>query len=437
MIIPSVVAQTGAEPQPRTAARFGDAPSGYGDYDQLFAANPYRQQTYNQSGWQKFLGALGFRTGYDDWLDQTSTQIAEYDAGIYSQMQQDKFNSPAAMSQRERAAGLNSDLLGIGDVATAAGPTEDVNGMQPTGANDAQQLGGLVAGFVNWCSSAFSLGLQSYESMARVKQIGEQINALATENASSLVDVVDKIIVGSIPISAFASDEGDKLDEYFKPIDMGKYGFSGKGLIAAEQALADRRDSIKNNAELREQLYRRYNAIGNTYEKAAGGFIPDVQMPESPDEMFNLQVASWSRVAKRLLDLKQANAQFQESVLTPQQQANQSISEQIQSDELGMMQQMDYGGASGAAKTFEQQNLGFWKQAEAIINEEKAIMYQQLQNKARAGSSFAASMLHAMALQDMMKVDFTTDLNFSFLRGLGSIAGKMFSGSESSKGWSS
>lgn len=124
-------------PTQQSADHIGSAPSGFGSmYDQLFANNPYRKQTYNQTGWQKVLSALGIRTGYDDWLDQTSTQAAEYDAGIFSQIQQDQFNSPAAMAQRERDAGMNPDLLGIGDVASAAGPTEDANGMSPSQATE-------------------------------------------------------------------------------------------------------------------------------------------------------------------------------------------------------------------------------------------------------------------------------------------------------------
>lgn len=420
----------GALTQTDSASRFGSAPSGYGDmYDQLFAANPYRQQTYNQSGWQKFLQSLGFRTGYDDWLDQTSTQIAEYDAGIFSIMQQNEYNSEAAKAQRMRAAGLNSDLLGIGDASESAVPAEDVNGMTPQDSEgQAKQLAGLVGGFINWCQSAFSIGLQTYESMARVKQIGEQVNALATENADRIVDVVDKIIVGSIPISAYES--GDKIDEYLKTIDFGAYGFSGKGLTAAQEAFRDRFDSFKNHADIREAAYRRFNALSNTYKVGSEGFIPESQMPESPDEMFNLQIEHYANIARKILDLKLGNERVKEEILTPQEQANQSIANEIERDTLQTEQDMDFGAAVGAANTFEAQNKGFWKQAESIINEEKAIMYMQLQAKARAGSSFATAMLHAMALQDMMKVDFGADVNISFLKGLAGIAGKMFSSSE-------
>lgn len=112
----------------------GPAPSGYGQYDPLFNANPYRNLQYKKTWWQDVVSALGFRTGADKWLEDARTNSAEYDAGIYSMMQLNDFNSPLAQAERMRNAGLNPDLLGVGDVANGATPTEDPNGMSPTDA---------------------------------------------------------------------------------------------------------------------------------------------------------------------------------------------------------------------------------------------------------------------------------------------------------------
>lgn len=110
----------------------GPAPSGYGQYDALFNANPYRNLQYKKTWWQDVVSALGFRTGADKWLEDARTNSAEYDAGIYSMIQQNDFNSPLAQAERMRNAGLNPDLLGVGDVAQGAKPSEDPNGMSPT-----------------------------------------------------------------------------------------------------------------------------------------------------------------------------------------------------------------------------------------------------------------------------------------------------------------
>lgn len=124
-----------------TTAGLGDAPSGYGaDYDQMFAANPYRNQTYNKSFWQSIAEGLGFRTGYDKWREAAMNNAAEWDADVFALMNQNQYDSPEAMAGRERAAGINPDLLGIGDVAQSAGMRNDANGMPETGSDIPQAL---------------------------------------------------------------------------------------------------------------------------------------------------------------------------------------------------------------------------------------------------------------------------------------------------------
>ena len=113
---------------------------GYGRYQDLLDANPYRNLTYNQSGWQKFLGSLGFRTKYDDFIEQAQINANEYDASVASLMQQNEFNSPSAEAQRMRDAGLNPDLQGIGDVAESASPAEDPNGMNLSATDEGSNL---------------------------------------------------------------------------------------------------------------------------------------------------------------------------------------------------------------------------------------------------------------------------------------------------------
>lgn len=405
---------------------FGAAPSGYGaQYDQLFAANPYRQQTYNKSFWQDVAGVLGFRTGYDDWMDQTSTQIAEYDAGIYSMMQQNKFNSPEQQAQRMREAGLNPDILGTGDVASAAQPVEDPNGMQPQQSDPFSKVGSLLGSFGRGLVNAFNIGMNIYKGIADVKKIQADINALSISNANSILDVVDKIIVGSVPLSVI--EKGDNIDTFFNTIDMSKYGFTGSSLEAANTALNDRFDSIKNNADIRKAVYERYGNMAGTNHVQASGFIPENQMYDSPDDFFNLQIETMARAARRIMALKQSNEEFDATVLEPQQQANQFIEGEIQQERLGSLQEGQYGLEMASNELTTVQSDTFFKTAQSIINEERANMYAALKARADAGSSFATSMLHAMALQDMLSFDFSAGLDLSFLKGLSNIAGSLFS----------
>lgn len=403
----------------------GDAPSGYGsEYDQLFANNPYRNMDYHYSGWQKFLSALGFRTGYDAWKENSQVQAKEYDASVFSQMFQNQYNSEVAKTLRMRAAGQNPDLLGTGDVANAAAPADDPNGM-PDQTGEAEQIGQLVTGFASSVISAFGTATQIYKNIAEVKQISEAINGIAVANADKTLDVIDKIIVGSVPMSALESGKG--VDSYVQTIDLSKYGFTGKGLEAAQSAFADRFDSIKNNAEIRNQVYSRYNALSNTYKVGAEGFLPESQLPVSPQDYFNLETAMMARASRRILLLRQANTEFEEGTLTPQEQANRQIAQDIEQSKLSTLQDADFGSAEASNMLTSTDTDTLFKQAQRIINEERANMYSILKVKADSGDSFATALLHAMALQDMMQFDFNADVDLSLLKGLGSIAGSLFS----------
>lgn len=118
----------------------GTAPTGYGQYDQLFANNPYRNLTYKKSAWQDFASWMGFRTKADDFVEQARINAQEYDASIFSMMQQNQYNSPEQQALRERAAGLNPDILGLGDSVAAAQPADDPNGMNVSPTDDMQPL---------------------------------------------------------------------------------------------------------------------------------------------------------------------------------------------------------------------------------------------------------------------------------------------------------
>lgn len=167
-----------------------DVPSGYGSqYDDLFAANPYRNQTYKMSWWERLLQKFGFRTGYDAFRENALLQANEYDAGIYSIMEQDAYNNEVAKAQRMRAAGLNPDLLGTGDVSDAATPAEDPNGMPPASApSSAEMFSNVSKTIMDIIPSAlsFATGLQQMkgiriENDAKELQFGQGALEAASE----------------------------------------------------------------------------------------------------------------------------------------------------------------------------------------------------------------------------------------------------------------
>lgn len=337
-----------ASPATQSASLFGEAPSGYGSmYDQLFAANPYRKQTYNQSGWQKFLSGLGFRTGYDDWLDQTSTQIAEYDAGIMSQIQQDQFNSPAAMAERERAAGMNPDLLGIGDVAQAAGPTEDANGMIPQQSNDAEQFAGIVSHVSSTVLNLIPTVMSFATQIKQLKGLRIENDMKELSFGSQAIDAATKFFIEGVTPEQYreafekndwtnildaAKKDAKYLSETFfsdkrarKRFDLA-YGMHSNSLLAELQKYKTYDEFEKNRKSLLSQRASRYFSDDDeTMQSLLSSFLQPIE--EYQQKMNDIRLKYSDKEGENYgarLDLEGTqieNQQEYENTIDPSQQA--------------------------------------------------------------------------------------------------------------------
>lgn len=89
------------------------------DYANLFNSNPYLNFTRQDGLWDKIGDFFGFRTAQDKTWDSQLNSAREY-AGQVAQLQfENQYNSPQAMAERSRLAGINPDLNGVGDVSPA------------------------------------------------------------------------------------------------------------------------------------------------------------------------------------------------------------------------------------------------------------------------------------------------------------------------------
>lgn len=126
----------------------------------LKAANPYRNQPYKESGWQKFLSSLGFRTQADAWKENMSVQAAEYDAALAQKEFDTNYNDPQSQVARMKAAGLNPDIDPSSiDSGSAAPMGEDPSTpMQSTGDE------GTIMGVANTLLSSFTSALGIFDT---------------------------------------------------------------------------------------------------------------------------------------------------------------------------------------------------------------------------------------------------------------------------------
>lgn len=398
-----------------------DAPSGNGRYDQLFAANPYRDLQYRQSGWQRFLSALGFRTGYDSFVEQANINAAEYDADVYAMMSENEYNSPVNQARMMRAAGLNPDLQGLGDVATSASMRNDANGMQPgmDQLDSGQAIGSAISTFARGVLSSLSIGMSLYKDLNTVKQMQSAIDGQNINNVRGLMSAVDEMIVGSVPLSVLEGGE-DNLDKYANAVDWTKYGFAPNQFDGVRQMFSERLGSLKNDASLREQVFKRYTNTEGSYRSSASGFIPDsmrLSSADPEDELFDSVISSLADAAQKLNQL-QRNIESNEL-------QNKGVALDIELQHLDTLAENGYGEMQAQNEITGMSADTYTKQAQKVIAEAKSTLYSRLRALADAGNDRARVTLMAMSCNDLMQFELGGSIDFSLLKGLASMAGKL------------
>lgn len=333
----------------------GEAPSGYGDqYDQLFANNPYRNLNYNQTGWQRFLSTLGFRTRYDDFREQAEINAQEYDAGIFSMIQQNEFNDPSAQAQRMRNAGMNPDLLGTGDVASGASPADDPNGMP---AQDSGDMFGNAISAITTFAGGFSEIIAGAMSMYKNFQ---DINTTRLENDSLVAGIAEDDVFKAIPAIGFSSDEEFanwqnqesarvSSPDFFKLRNIPKQ-LQSRYRAVYSRALKDLPTDIaryKSNVE-RAKLRKEYSMIKGSewYDTESDDALGAILEPliGLSDRVTELEAKLAEKVAQ--------NKNIEQNVVEGELE-NRGIEADIRGSELDFLQFMDYGTLSASSKYTE------------------------------------------------------------------------------------
>lgn len=174
-------------------------------YQAMLDANPYRDQSYNETPWQRFLSALGFRTQADAWRENMSVQAAEYDAAIAQKAQDEQYNSPSEQVARMRAAGLNPDIDGGSQIDPGSAvplPQDPSTPMQSTGAEgtlgEAVSVGMQV---VQGCVSVFNNALGFASSVQGIKSNFLNNRMKEFELTTNIRDYAEKLFPYFIPDS--------------------------------------------------------------------------------------------------------------------------------------------------------------------------------------------------------------------------------------------
>lgn len=214
----------------------GQAPSGYGKYDELFANNPYRNLQYNKSAWQELGSWLGFRTDADRFQEEAQANAAEWDANVFAKMYDERYNSEASKAQRMREAGENPDLLGTQGVSEASGMPMDPQGMTAGMPDDIQ---GFATGLIGCFNTAIGMAGQ----FMQLQQMKSGIEGQNISNAENMMNIIKQRVIGMTPAEGFKTTED--FDNWKKKVEAtlrtnyGRAFFKGTSLRRWNRTIDD------------------------------------------------------------------------------------------------------------------------------------------------------------------------------------------------------
>lgn len=373
-------------------------------YDQLYAANPYNNLTYNRSGWQALVSALGFRTDYDRWLEDAQVNAAEYNAQVAQMKQQNEFNSPEAQAARMREAGQNPDLLGTSGVVEASKPVQDVNGMQSNvGDEFMSQALPVISAFAGAVSSALSKGMAFASDILAFSGVQRDLDSKNLDNLKKVSEAADRYL--SDKISAGDVSDPDTFQgrrNFLSNIGNGlkssvakDYGIPRRMRRAFERFVSDRSQSIVfENDVWKKAIERNKLRLEGAEQRASKRYSQE-------DKVIDAFVGPVVVARDEIYKITAQNDQTQENLRTGSldvQSAKQDY-EQAYYDELGSL---DAG--ANKARSENSQYLDEWYQnrAKKVVHEASAKITENLQKEADSGNILAKGTLISWCITDML-----------------------------------
>lgn len=151
---------------PQLSENFVTSPTNVGKYQGV--SNPYAQLPRKRTNWDKLLNWFGFRSGYDKAQEQYNLAGAEYNAQLQQLAAEDAYNSPVQQAMRERAAGLNPDLLGVSGEPGASFDNQQTPPDINAGDEDAWNV---ISGIGKTVIGALTGGVSFLGDLASLKQL--------------------------------------------------------------------------------------------------------------------------------------------------------------------------------------------------------------------------------------------------------------------------
>lgn len=418
--LPNIAGNTTTGHPDVVSANLGAAPSGYGsEYDRLFQNNPYRNLQYHETFWQKIASALGFRTGADKFLESQQTNAAEYDAGIFSMMQQNEYNSPESQAARMREAGINPDLQGLGDNVSAASPIEDPNGMVETSSMNED-----IASFGSSIASVFTRALAMYKDFKGLGQLQNVIEAGNIENAKNFLSGIDDYLIGKF--SAFDFQSPDNFQEAVSNLNAKltedrtldwkmsipyMLGYDKRQRNQFYDAYSSRLNSIVADKNLYQMFADRVSSMSLANKNRASGFYDDGTGLTASIDVLVSNLAELDREVSSLT-----------AKLSKKTTENAQVSADIEGARLDYLDEMQGGVRSAQSELSDYDAKWYSNQFKIVADKARKKIMDELKAKADAGDHFAKVLLMNWTLDDLARLNLNASVSLGANFGLSSVS---------------
>lgn len=190
---------------------------------QKVAANPALGIDYKQSWWQRLASSVGLRTGYDKFLEQQQSASKQYIADLLDQFYQQEFNKPVSQAQQMREAGMNPDLLGVGDVSQAPNAATDNDGIDPSAFEGG--TAGEAVNVISQIGSQISSTMQTLQNAIgaafNFQGLAEDLRSKRVANGNGLISLAQTVFKNFSPATLGATDDDElgwsDMGESFDP----------------------------------------------------------------------------------------------------------------------------------------------------------------------------------------------------------------------------
>lgn len=374
-------------------------------YSDLRNADPYANFDYNIGPFEDFFRHLGFRTSYDKYREQMQLASNAYQADVSQKQYDEAYNSPAAQAARMRAAGLNPDLLGTGDVESAStmssedNPLADVPGAD-VGSGDATRD---PMAFGNMILSAISMAFGFSKDIGAINQIRLANETGQVSIAQDLMKLAKETIINYSPAVKEIDSTDNGLVVYDPTSLVNRVADRYKGVLSKRRYrqfvddLTNMIDSLGVEAE-------QYKLGSERIDSRKGYFLKrgDSNYSESDEVMYGIG-----------MELGHLSGEIERLKYQNEKSSAQLESEKI-SNEMEYQQALDPSAVAESENASARYNT-IQKQAQGKIEASFNRIMDYLEKKSERGNhlaSVALSILGAFRLMSVSSIP-TPSVSFS------------------------